>query len=73
MKDPFAYMSIPQQRNTLTSTSAQDVKTAVYVHIGLLIIFIEHIHLHVLKTTICPKTITLQHVVFGQLILGAVT
>ena len=24
-------------------------------------------------TTICPKTITLQHVIFGQLILGAVT
>ena len=25
-----------------------------------------------LKHTICPKTITLQHLIFGQLILGAV-
>ena len=26
-----------------------------------------------LNVTICPKTITLQHLIFGQLILGAVT
>ena len=25
------------------------------------------------RDTICPKTITLQHLIFGQLILGAVT